>query len=151
MQHVTPVTYLTLLRSQFPPALRQENNQWFSDEVEVTFIAFHSRFFHPLTFFAPGAQISVAETMFEYYFRLALRNGSTIEYPVGHTGFIPGQAEGDAAVESTSDVTLRLDLLNPRKDRPEDGNDLWYPRPRRGRKRYQSYGPPPPHCVSEVS
>ncbi len=94
----------------------------------LNFVAFHCRFYDPLTFFALGAQIFVTETMFEYYFR-----------------------EGDAAVESTSDVTLRVDLLNPRKDRPEDGNELWYPRPRRGRKRYQSYGPPPPDWVSEVS
>jgi hypothetical protein len=97
-----------------------------------------------------SAQISFAETMFEYYFRLALRNGSTIDYPVGRTGFIPGQAEGQVAAESTDIVTLRLDLRNPRKDRPDDGDELWHPLPRRDRKRYRSYGPPPPDCVSGV-
>ena len=42
-----------------------------------------------------------SETLFEYYFAMRLKNGSTLDFPAGRASFVPaGLAEKDGPVET---------------------------------------------------
>lgn len=54
-----------------------------------------------------------AETMFDYYFSLKLRNGSTVDFPAGHTVFVPSSPPLRADRTNTS-VTVPVE--RPKSD-----------------------------------
>ena len=62
-------------------------------------------------------QMVTSESLFEYYVALTLRNGSTVDYPSGRSGFLPV-----ASSKSMSEKmrTEQVSIRNPRLDYVEE-------------------------------